>query len=520
MPRLTKTAILNEFACSRINRIQSRFSSLYWLGFVSLVLAYLAIPVNGQQPSVKELESDRLIKALESKVERVIKHVEPSVVAISRVKPVETQHLRTLHDPFMELRRPTQISTPSDPGFVASAVGAGVVIDAKGLILTHRSLIIPGHDHWVTTSDNKSYRARPIALDPRSGMAVLAIRAKKLKVIKFGDGAKAKRGNFTITLGNPFSVARDGKLSARLSMVANTGRKARFYNTFNRSRNMIYEHGGFLETDAKLGIGDLGSPVLNLKGEMIALTVAAPISSSEDPSTAFAIPVDRFFRRAVKKLKAGEEVEYGLLGVQFKDRYLGPSDGRKGVGIGNVIPGGPAFAAHLQPNDIITHINDVLIDDADALILNVGRQAPNSKVEIRFLRYNYNGRGTAHRVTTKLTKSPTFWAEPLVTKFQPAPRGIHVDYASANANYSQSAYQGLVDLKGCVSIRKVEFDSIGWKVGLRQGMFVSHVAGKRVSDPDKFRKLILQASDSVEIRLTLPESQQPVRLLPAESFGG
>jgi len=72
----------------------------------------------------------------------------------------------------------------------------------------------------------------------------------------------------------------------------------------------------------------------------------------------------------------------------------------------------------------------------------------------------------------------------------------------------------LIDERGCIAIRDVEENSHAWRAGLRAGMFISHVQGKRVRQPDDFRSATSNLTGPVTIRLTLPENQQPERIVP------
>ena len=54
---------------------------------------------------------------------------------------------------------------------------------------------------------------------------MLEVDARDLVPIKFGDGAKLKKGQIVIALGNPYAIARDGEVSASWGIVANLARK-------------------------------------------------------------------------------------------------------------------------------------------------------------------------------------------------------------------------------------------------------------------------------------------------------
>ena len=115
---------------------------------------------------------------------------------------------------------------PTDPDFIPNEYGTGVVIDARGLILTPYSLLADDSDYYVTTVDRKVYRAWVKGADPRSDLAVLAIDATDLTPITLRRRGRAEQGTDGLRLGNPYAIARDGQASAGWGIVANLGRKA------------------------------------------------------------------------------------------------------------------------------------------------------------------------------------------------------------------------------------------------------------------------------------------------------
>src|SRR5687768_15744059 len=104
------------------------------------------------------------------------------------------------------------------------AVGAGFVIDAEGYVLTNDH-VVAGREHvWVVTDDRKVYPAWGGGTDRRSDLAVLTIPARGLPVAKFARTPRIDRGQWTITLGNPWGLAEGGELSMSVGVVSAVGR--------------------------------------------------------------------------------------------------------------------------------------------------------------------------------------------------------------------------------------------------------------------------------------------------------
>ena len=70
-----------------------------------------------------------------------------------------------------------------------------------------------------------------------------------------------------------------------------------------------------MQLDARLNLGTSGGPVLNLKGELIGISTSLAAIEGYEQSSGFALPIDNLTRRIIRTLLAGQEVEYGMLGV-------------------------------------------------------------------------------------------------------------------------------------------------------------------------------------------------------------
>ena len=257
---------------------------------------------------------------------------------------------------------------------------------------------------------------------------MLAIDAADLAPITFGNAAELKKGQIVISLGNPYAIARDGQASAAWGIVANLARKAPATPSESdpTGRPTLHHYGTLIQTDAKLNLGTSGGPLLNLKGEMVGLSVALAATAGYEAAGGYAIPVDATFRRAVETLMQGREVEYGFLGVQpvnlRQQEVLG---GLHGMRVAQVVRGTPAARSGLKPDDIVTAVDGAPIYDADGLVLNVGKLPPEAVARLSVLRG-----GSPRTVEVTLTKYAVR-GKKIVTAADPAWRGLRVEYPTA-----------------------------------------------------------------------------------------
>ncbi|MBL8826244.1 MAG: trypsin-like peptidase domain-containing protein, partial [Planctomycetaceae bacterium] len=335
--------------------------------------------------------------AIEQAMVTAIGTAEKSVVSIARVASDGSGQRddRELDLPLIQRpgfpQRMREINDPRDPEFVPKEFSAGVVIDAKGLILTAYHCVLKGDLHKVTTLNRKVFNTSIYAADPRSDLAVLKVdEGQKIAdddfvPIKFGDAKKLRKGQIVITLGNPFGIARDGQVSASWGIVSNLARKLGPKPAGEEPT--LHQFGTLIQTDARLNWNTSGGALVNLKGEMVGLSTSLPAGAGFEQAAGYAIPIDDTFRRVVDTLKQGKAVEYGFLGIS-PGMIVRPeiANGRHGLVVDHVTPGGPASRAGLRGGELVTHIDGEPVYDFDDLRLLVGRFAAGATTSLTYER--------------------------------------------------------------------------------------------------------------------------------------
>jgi serine protease Do len=446
--------------------------------------------------------------AVEKSLANVIARNERSVVAIARVRrdrADETFQLELRIDAFGRRTLPLAPPLPTDADFVPNEYGAGVVV-GRGLILTAAHLLSDDSDYYVTTADRKTYKAAVRGADPRSDLAVLTTDAADLPAITFGDAEGLKKGQIAISLGNPHAIARDGQASASWGIIANLHRKASVSPTDADAtgRAALYHYGTLIQTDAKWTLGASGGPLLNLRGEMIGLSVALAAAPGQEAVGGYAIPVDAAFRRAVEILKQGREVEYGFLGIQ--PATLQPQelrDGMQGIRVSQVIPGTPAARYGLRAGDIVVSVDGTPLYDADGLILHVGKLSADAVARLKIIRD-----GTSQTLDVTLSKFAVR-GQKIVTATDPAWRGLRVEYLTAVPD-ENGRFRTMPDVDDAVIVTEVADNSPTAAAGLRRGMLITHVDHSPIRTPKDFAAAVTRKSGIVELRIA-GDTKNPVR---------
>lgn len=445
--------------------------------------------------------------ALEGLLVDAIAKAEKSVVAVAGVPAADGGQLP---------QRATQ------PDFIPDRFGSGVVIDAKGLILTNHHVLgdvkSSAYCVWI---DRKPYPAKVKAADPWLDLAVLSIEADDLLPMPLGDSKDLKKGQIVISLGNPYAIARDGQPSASYGIVANLLRPApRPKDTAERGegRETLHHYGNLIHTDCRLELGTSGGALVNLKGEMVGLTTSLAALMGYERSGGFAIPVDDAFRRAVESLKAGRLPEYGFLGVAPRDL----SDemrrsGAFGAAIETVRVGTPAAKGGLQKDDVITHIDRKKVPDVNALMRFLGSHAPETQLTLTIQRgLTLTRPGETKETVVELSKKRVESRRPGFAEVVSAPwRGLTVDYATVSRTFLDQSID--LDPDGSIAVIDVIRDSPAWRAGLRPGDFISHVGKTRVATPKQFFTAVEGNTSPVELTMTGIDAAKAERAVLPES---
>lgn len=473
---------------SLVGNIHGRGAARLLVLLAAVVMACVLRPASAgaQEPSGAAVAA-----VLEQTLADAIERAEPSVVSIARYRRDDSA------DQFLEPR-------PLTSDLIPNEFGTGVIVDARGLVLTNYHVLGEDSDYRVTTVDGRSYEATIKGADPRSDLAVLELVGvegnTQFTPITLGDASQLRKGQFVVALGNPYAIARDGKASASWGIVANLARKASpaLYEDPATAKQTIHQFGTLIQTDAKLNLGTSGGPLLNLKGEMIGLITSEAAISGFEQAAGYAIPVDETFRWVVDKLKEGREAEYGFLGVQPAN--LSPDLPLRGTLLNSVVAGTPAFRAGLRSDDVVVAVNGEPIHGVDALMLHVGRLPAEATVRLTVERS-----GGRKEILAELAKFKVR-GKKVITQPAPGWRGARVDFVTAVMDLQR---QGNILPETGVIVTEVDTDSPAWQAGLRPDMLLTHVGSNPVATPREFRSAVEGRDDTVEVRVWNSPEDRP-----------
>ena len=309
---------------------------------------------------------------MEQQFDRVARQVSPSVVAISSVGANATSTSSTI----LHASNAPQLAAALDR--VSRTVGTGFVIDSDGYILTDQHVIDGAVQLWVTTDDQKVYPAMVVGSDPRSDLAVLKIPASGLKAVRFANPQALHRGQWSLTMGNPYGLATAGEMALSVGVVSAVNRSL---PRLSAQENRLYYN--LIQTTAEINPGNSGGPLFDLQGQVIGINAAVVLPQKNTNGIGFAFAVTDDLLNRIAHLKAGEPVVHAHIGVNVSSANAAPIGGAH---IDAVSFDSPANAAGLKPDDIVTRINASAIVDAQEFVRIVNSLPIDKPAAIEFLR--------------------------------------------------------------------------------------------------------------------------------------
>ena len=145
------------------------------------------------------------------------------------------------------------------------ASGSGAIISEDGYIVTNNHVIDAADDITVTLSNRKSFKAKLVAADPSSDLALLKIEAKGLPFMLYGNSDEVKIGQWVLALGYPLNL----EATVTAGIVSAKGRTLEINRT--KSNTPVES---FLQTDAAVNPGNSGGPLVNTEGKLIGINSA------------------------------------------------------------------------------------------------------------------------------------------------------------------------------------------------------------------------------------------------------
>jgi Do/DeqQ family serine protease len=301
-----------------------------------------------------------------------------SVTNISSTQIVRTPNSPFANDPFFRFFFSDQDDAFGYRERRAQSLGSGVIVSRDGYVLTNNHVVEQGVEVTVTMPDQRELRAKIVATDPATDIAVLKIDASNLPTMPWGDSSQLKVAEWVLAIGNPFQLNQ----SVTLGIVSATGRRL-------EGRLASYED--FIQTDAAINPGNSGGALVNARGELIGINTAIFSETGGYQGIGFAVP-SNLARHVMDELIKYGEVQRGTIsGITLQPlttrlaEQLGAPN-THGLVVVSMQQRSDAYAAGLRPGDVVVSFNGTTLEDQSQFVRLLADAKIGSTVTLGVLR--------------------------------------------------------------------------------------------------------------------------------------
>ncbi len=340
------------------------------------------------------------LEGLSTVSQTVAKRVSPSVVHIMMSEESDAN----------ELNSDTRVA----PRRSKVGQGSGILVDAKGFILTNYHVLDDGSEINVLLSDERTCKAELVGFDKLTDLAVLKINADEIMPISWGDSDCIEVGSPVWAVGSPFGLTGSvtfGILSSKHRLdLSGTSYEDSIRNPLIRGdrRSASPRYSDLMQSDVAVNPGNSGGPLVNSRGEMIGINTA--IIGESYRGVSFSIP-SNVAKIVFKQIQESGRMRRGYVGVELvkatelkrltqsklanvesQETEVSDVVGEpmpefaklpiRGAVVRGVVANMPAAIAGLKVGDRILEINGQPVKGVEDLIFEIGKTPVGNLVEL------------------------------------------------------------------------------------------------------------------------------------------
>ncbi len=386
----------------KANRLAYTLTILITLALGILIGTVISKGVKGQEKKSSDAAPLTIPspQKLSNEFAQISKQLEPTVVNINTESTIKNPHRRRgggnpeqpdEQNPFDDFFDKFFGGQPGNGPIREHSLGSGVIVDAKGYIVTNRHVVEKADRIRVKLMDDPPgvlHDAKVIGSDQETDLAVIKIESEKpLPIAKLGNSDSMEVGDWVLAVGSPFGLSE----TVTAGIVSAKGR--------NIVPNRQFQ--SFIQTDAAINPGNSGGPLVNMAGEVIGINTAILTDTNAYAGVGFAMPSNTVVNVYNQLIAPEHRVARGSIGIMFNaqenpaiSRVYGAGSG--GVTVSDVTAGSPAERAGIKVGDTIVSVDGKPVKNGDDLVSDIASRKPGTKVTLGFVR---NGKKQEATVT-------------------------------------------------------------------------------------------------------------------------
>ncbi|WP_460932457.1 DegQ family serine endoprotease [Shinella zoogloeoides] len=310
----------------------------------------LVTPATAQERTVPQSRTE-----MQLSFAPLVKQVENAVVNVYAERVVERRSIFE-GDPFFEEFFGQRMPNRSEK---QSSLGSGVIVGAKGFVVTNNHVIEGASDIKVALADGREFESTVVLKDERVDLAVLKIKSDAdFATLPLGDSDAVQVGDLVLAIGNPFGVGQTVTSGIVSALARNQVRSGDF--------------GFFIQTDAAINPGNSGGGLINMNGELIGINTAIFSRGGGSNGVGFAIPANLVKTFVASAENGNATFDRPFIGATFDAVTSEVADAlgldrARGALISQVQPGSPAEKAGMKAGQVVTAVNGIPVEHPDAL---------------------------------------------------------------------------------------------------------------------------------------------------------
>ena len=257
-------------------------------------------------------------------------------------------------------------------------LGAGVLIDEQGSIVTNAHVVDGAANITVTLHDGTRLPAELIGSDPQSDIALLHVTLSKGRHVpaQLGDSDKLEIGQKVLAIGHPFG----------LGYAFSTGIVSGFGQLLETKQEVFHER--VIQTTTPINPGNSGGPLVDSEDHVIGINSSVMMGAQ---NIGFAIPINTV-KSIITELRTNGRVVRPWLGIKGKFvtdevRNLIALPLVSGLLIIDVEDGSPAQTIGLRAGNLdVTIEGEPWILGGDILVAVDGQDVKSSEQYAKVLR--------------------------------------------------------------------------------------------------------------------------------------